>query len=252
MYPYFTFVIPSYSLFSTIGFAFAMLFLYYRLPKYNLSFTFFLKYVTLGAAGLLLGSKLLFAVSMIPTIGAGNFGINDFIHYFIHGGIIFYGGLLGLLFFVYALAKYRKENVTNIFNLFIPAVPLFHVWGRLGCLFGGCCYGMPFAWGVRMASMPEVIRFPVQLAESLCNLLIFITIMLNEKKNWIKHSAYLYLYLYAVSRFVLEFFRGDTVRGLWGVLSTSQIVSVGIVIGLTGKIGIANCNKKRECDERLL
>lgn len=129
-------------------------------------------------------------------------------------------------------AKIRKENASNFYNFAAPAIPLFHVFGRLGCFFGGCCYGKPASWGFAMASDPEILRVPVQLIESGCNLLIFAALMIYEKRTEIgnRHTLRAYLTMYAVCRFILEFFRGDSERGLWGPLSTSQIISAIILI----------------------
>ena len=86
----------------------------------------------------------------------------------IWGGSVFYGGLLGgiLAGAVYLRRKGRPLDLWA--SLTAPAIPLFHVFGRVGCFLGGCCYGLPSAWGFvyRYSPVAEangVSRFPVQL-----------------------------------------------------------------------------------------
>ena len=82
-----------------------------------------------------------------------------------------------------------------------------------------------------MAETPDVIRFPVQIAESICCLAIFILLIARAKQRKSYAGGFrLYLLLYACCRFALEFFRGDTDRGIWFLgLSTSQLISILII-----------------------
>ena len=177
------------------------------------------------------GARLLFVISMLPSMK--QITINEIFYYLQNGGLVFYGGLMGVLCGIVVIAKYKKENVKEKLNLLTPVFPLFHAFARFGCLLAGCCYGRQWSWGVIMASEPGVIRFPVQLIESLCDIIIFIGLMVWEKKRKTnQHNLEIYLCSYAACRFVLEFYRGDEIRGIWfGGLSTAQYVSLGIWIG---------------------
>lgn len=167
---------------------------------------------------------------MIPSMETGHI-VNDFLHYLLHGGIVFYGGLLGLLLGISILAKIKKDDLKNIYNFAAPAIPLFHMWARIGCLFAGCCYGIPWNWGVIMADSPETVRFPVQIAESICDFIIFGVVMYYEKRlRKDGDNLKVYMLAYAFCRFILEFFRGDEVRGIWGKMSTAQIISIMIIL----------------------
>ena len=172
----------------------------------------------------------MFVIGILPSLEKISPSI--ILHYLLNGGIVFYGGMLGLLLGVFVVAKCRKESPGKMLNFIAPAIPLFHGVARIGCLLSGCCYGIPCHFGVRMIQSPEIVRFPVQLVESFCDFLIFSGILIYQKRtNERSHSLEIYLVSYAVCRFVLEFFRGDTVRGLWLFgISTSQIVSILILI----------------------
>ena len=222
MIPVITVSIPTYEIFSTIGAISAVILLYFRLEDYSIKFLQFLKYMLFAVAFLLIGSRLLFVMTYLTEIRS--FG--DLIFYILNGGIVFYGGLLGAIFGIWLCAKIRREDVGVFYNFCTPAFPLFHFWGRIGCFFAGCCYGIESHFGFPMAFDPEVTRFPVQLTESACNLLIFTSLMLVSKYNKKTNLLRLYLIEYSVVRFILEFFRGDNVRGIWGGLSTSQIISM--------------------------
>lgn len=94
---------------------------------------------------------------------------------------------------------------------------------------GGCCYGIPCKYGFVMKESPNVTRFPVQLVEAGFEILIFLLLLCLEKHNK-KQLLNCYLLLYAPVRFVLEYFRGDEIRGVWGFISTSQIISLLLVL----------------------
>ena len=228
MLPIVNITIPSYIIFSTIGAVSAVIFLVYNMENYKIYFKQLLVYIAVSSLTLIIGSRLLFVITMLPDI-IKDFSINKLLYYIFSGGIVFYGGLLGMIFGIWICSKVRKESVTNMFNFIAPAIPLFHFWGRIGCFFAGCCYGKENSWGVSMAATPDTIRFPVQLFESFCNMLIFISLVIVSKKFKNKNLMIIYLTEYSICRFILEFFRGDLVRGIWGVLSTSQIISLVIL-----------------------
>ena len=176
------------------------------------------------------------------------------------GGMVFYGGLFGAFagFYVYArLTKMTKENRRGMLDVTAVCIPLFHTFGRIGCFFGGCCYGMECSFGYIIHEnklIPEVCgvrRFPVQLIEAGCNLLIFFLLLFIYNK-YVKSDGrlkgqllFIYLPIYAVVRFTLEFFRGDLIRGVWFGLSTSQWVSLGILAFSIIRLIVVICKKRR-------
>lgn len=197
----------------------------------------------------LINSKLLFAIAMIPSMEKVT--INEFLYYLWNGGIVFYGGLSGTILGIVIVSKYEQISASKVLNTIAPAFPLFHFFARIGCLLAGCCYGVECSWGVILADDPGIIRFPVQLVESICNLIIFIGLVFLEhrKKNYEYHFK-IYLSSYAFCRFILEFCRGDDVRGIWiGGFSTSQYISV-FIIALCGITSINEMVKKSKIIER--
>lgn len=155
------------------------------------------------------------------------------------GGMVFYGGfiggVIGLLVFE-RIYKPLKNNRYDLIDIFSVVFPLFHCFGRIGCFFGGCCYGIESSFGILITnnqinpSINGVTRFPVQLLEALCNLIIFLIMLWLYKKDKQTHKlVFIYMIIYGVVRFLDEFLRGDTYRGFIFGLSTSQFISLILI-----------------------
>jgi phosphatidylglycerol:prolipoprotein diacylglycerol transferase len=153
-------------------------------------------------------------------------------------GGVFYGGLI--LAVVVALWYIRRVGLPlwTTCDVFAPGVALGHVIGRFGCLFAGCCYGKPttLPWGItftdpfaasNVGTPLGIPLHPTQLYEAGAELLILGVLLATERKGrpFAGRTFWLYMLLYAVSRFVIEFFRGDE-RGAVGIFSTSQFISI--------------------------
>lgn len=199
------------------------------------------------AAGMFIGAHIVFAFTNLPQIidlfsKIGSISFSDFFTALgaYVGGMVFYGGFFGAVAAVAIYSRFSKVVARqDAMDLLSVCVPLFHVFGRVGCFLTGCCYGFASESGLPThhyigEEVYIVNRFPVQLVEALGNLAIFFVIMTLFRKNkFTGKLLVVYVFLYAPMRFVLEFFRGDTIRGFIFGLSTSQFISVillGIVI----------------------
>jgi phosphatidylglycerol:prolipoprotein diacylglycerol transferase len=154
---------------------------------------------------------------------------------------VFYGGLiLAVLVSLWYLQRH-KLPLWSMCDIFAPAIALGHVVGRLGCFFAGCCYGRPTSlpWGVTfhdpfaasyVGTPLGVSLHPTQLYEAGAELLILGVLLVTEKRgrSFPGRTFWAYMLLYGISRFVIEFFRGDE-RGMILGLSTSQFISVVLV-----------------------
>jgi phosphatidylglycerol:prolipoprotein diacylglycerol transferase len=118
---------------------------------------------------------------------------------------------------------------------------LGQMFGRVGCLLGGCCFGRPTggAFGVRLygANVPPSLRgvplHPTQLYEAVGMLVLFCGLLWLHRRRAFDGQVFLVFFIaYPVLRSFIEFFRGDASRGyvLEGVLSTSQFLSILILI----------------------
>ena len=160
--------------------------------------------------------------------------------FFVFGEIVFYGGLIGGLIAMLLFCRGYNIPILPVADLFAPALALAHGVGRVGCFLGGCCYGVPvgpshpFAVVFPSASMgapPGVPLLATQLIEAACLFILAAFLVFVYKKTaGTGLAACLYGLLYSVSRFVLEFFRGDAARGVYGIFSVSQYISIVLFI----------------------
>lgn len=155
-------------------------------------------------------------------------------------GFVFYGGFIGGGIGILIYTKYAKDvkaHRDHLLDIYAVLVPLFHGFGRIGCFFGGCCYGVESRIGFTVHDNPinpsinGVNRFPIQLVESACCfILFFILLQLFRKQRMESRLIHLYMLTYPVIRFITEFFRGDIIRGIFFGLSTSQWVSIVLFV----------------------
>ena len=227
--------IPSYGLFGSFGLFSMMMIIYIR--KKEISFFDYLILMGSMVLGAALGSKLLFFITQIPDIIA-HFSIKYLFFKIITGGFVFYGGLFGAILGCCIFTKIQKYDVDKMLNLVAPGYAIFHAFGRIGCFFAGCCYGKSANWGIALWNEPEVLRIPVRLIES-GFLFCLVFVLLRREKAGKTDLFIIYIISYAVFRFFIEFWRGDTLRGIWWGLSTSQLISLIILaVFLIHRLGI--------------
>ena len=233
----------------------------------NWVFSFILSYGGMAAVGLLAAAacavcisvheKLdwpvlfpVFSLSLLPLyLGAKLFGVLSLMSYRLSlglpvdlmsliqdSGIVFYGGMLFFLLSVtLCIRRFVLFKRASSWGLTAVIVPLFHGFARIGCYFGRCCYG-PVMDGALFSHFYEH-RLPVQLLESGFNFLLFTALLLlfYYRKHDRGKLVRIYLFSYALFRFIIEFFRADAVRGGFGPLSFSQWVSLCILIWLAAR-----------------
>lgn len=143
------------------------------------------------------------------------------------GGFVFYGGLIGALIFLLVIRLLGFEINREVLWPILPALTFGHGIGRIGCFLAGCCYGSPttLSWGVFMHGM---YRHPTQLIEA--GLLFMLGFYLLKSKHSIQWKLAFYFVSYGVIRFLNELLRGDSIRGEWGVLTPSQWISLLLVL----------------------
>lgn len=220
------------------------------------------------AGGILVGGSLLFGFTNIRLLlrltEASSLKeiLNILITVF--GGSVFYGGFYGGLIGGYWYIRKNKLDICVYGDTVAPLIPLFHGFARIGCFFGGCCYGIESHFGFIITDnnyvpdLNSVRRFPVQLLESAINFLLFFFLEYlyrrkyknSQKTTVVSNPANkllpLYMLLYAISRFFLEFLRGDSYRGYIGKLSVSQFIAVITLILSASLILIPRKTQKTE------
>jgi phosphatidylglycerol:prolipoprotein diacylglycerol transferase len=151
------------------------------------------------------------------------------------GGLVFYGGFVAAVPVVAWRVRRLGLGLLVIADMAAPALALAQAVGRLGCLCAGCCYGRPtelpfaviFHHPDSLAPLEQPLH-PTQAYHAAANGLLFVILWQTARRRPRPGLvAGLYLLLYPVGRFVIEFFRGDP-RGAWAGLSTSQWVSMAV------------------------
>ena len=159
----------------------------------------------------------------------------------VRAGGVFYGGLIAaFLAGVWLIQRYKLPLWTTA-DLIAPGIALGHIVGRFGCLLAGCCYGRPtdVAWAItftdpvaatNVGTPLQIPLHPTQLYDAGAEAIILVLLLVSERRGrpFPGRTFWLYMLLYAVSRFIIEIYRGDERGTIFG-MSTSQFVAVVIV-----------------------
>ena len=241
------FTIYGYGLMIAIGIIAAYLTGEYRAKKNQLDADRVFSIVIWSVVGGLLGAKVLYFITQIKEIMNNPRLLLD-----VTDGFVVYGGIIGGILSAMLYCKVKKLPFLKYFDLLMPSVALAQGFGRIGCFLAGCCYGKETESAIGIifhnsAYAPNGVKLlPTQLISSgLDFLLFFVLLGISKKKKGDGQIAGLFLIFYSVGRFILEFFRGDLIRGSVGELSTSQFIA--IFVCLAGILLIVARNGK--CEE---
>lgn len=170
---------------------------------------------------------------------------------FWQGGLVFLGGAMLAAITTLLLARHQQLKLGPVADALAPGVAIAHVFGRLGCLMVGCCYGRPFSQGVHFPQgsvaylelqsrgliPPSAITtmglHPTQLYESVGELALFLLLLiLGTRRPFPGAIALAYGMGYGLLRIILEFFRDDEFQQT-RLLSLAQIMSLLLVLVCT-------------------
>ena len=163
---------------------------------------------------------------------------------FLRSGGVFYGGFLGAVTVGYFLVRRYRLPWWRTADAFAPGIALGQAIGRQGCFAAGCCWGKPTSlpWGVQFTELGHEITgvplgvhlHPTQLYESFAALIFFaLLVWLHRRRRFEGQVILTYAVLYALTRFVIEFFRDDPRGDVLGLttltgLSTSQLIALAV------------------------
>lgn len=221
--------IHMYGLMIGIGFLSAYLLCDYRAKKRGLNQDIVFGILWSAIIGGFLGTRILYYIVDIKSIIEEPSRIWDF-----RNGYVVYGGIIGGILVSMLYCHRKKVRFIEYFDLVMPTVALAQGFGRIGCFCAGCCYGSETdsVFGITFHNSlyaPNNVKLiPTQLMSSAGDFIFAIILFAYAaKKRKDGQVASLYLLLYSIGRFIMEFFRNDY-RGSIGFMSTSQIISVAI------------------------
>jgi len=246
------FTVYGYGLMIAIGIIAAYLTGEYRAKKCGIDPDSIFGLVIWAVLAGVLGGKLLYYITQISAIMEDPSLLLD-----IKTGFVIYGALIGGILGVILYCRVKKYNFWSYFDLTMPSVALAQGFGRIGCFLAGCCYGMetsgPFAVVFTNSEYAPngISLLPTQLISSALDFLHFVVLIVFAKKFKKREGqvAGLYFILYSIGRFILEYFRGDLIRGNVGSLSTSQFISLFIFV--FGCFAFFAVGKKKEKQEEI-
>lgn len=229
--------LPSYGVFLAMAFSAAYFVSLWRATKLGDDPKHIENLFLLIVLGSVLGSRLFHVVFEEPAYYAANPGKIIAVW---EGGYTLYGALLSSILVIFLYTRGKKIDYFNFIDIASPATAIGIFIGRIGCFLAGCCWGKPtqcflgykFTHPETFASIKHTPVHPSQLYESFGALLIFL--YLHWRFNHRRYKGQIFLHglsLYAILRFLIEYFRGDEYRGYVfnGLLSYSQLVSLAIL-----------------------
>ena len=263
MYPYinvFSLEIPTYGLISVFGAVLAYFIGMFLSKRRNVSKDELLSVTLFGVLGMFIGSHLLYGITRIDDIVAlvKSYELYEGLFPFLKdlwnlcSGMVFFGGLYGGLVAGCVYISVKKLPLGEYADIFAVIIPFFHIFGRVGCFFAGCCYGIEMEDGIAgrvlaSGAKEHIERLPVQLIEAGVLLVLSLVLFFLFMKNILRgRLVFMYLVLYSVARFILEFFRGDEIRGAFLWFSTSQWISILTILWAGGYLLYAVLRNKKE------
>jgi phosphatidylglycerol:prolipoprotein diacylglycerol transferase len=202
-------------------------------------------------AGGILGARFVY----VTTYWKQEFADQPFSEVFMiqHGGLVYYGGLIGAAIAVIIYLAWKKLPVWKIADILAPSIALGSFFGRAGCLLNGCCYGRPtnLPWAIQFPNgsaawdqqfhegfpgvgpnTPALPVHPTEIYDGLLNLVLYVFLAwLFRRKKFDGQIFATYLMVYAVFRSIAEYFRGDyPTDHIHAGLTSAQLVSIPIFI----------------------
>lgn len=222
--------VHSYGLMIALGILVCVFMGMYRARKYGYKDEAVLDIAIFGILSGFVGAKLLYVLVEFDSFLKNPMDVLGSEGFVVYGGIIV-GALVGILY-----CRIKKLPCWEYFDLLAPSIAVAQGFGRIGCFLAGCCYGRPTDtfWGV---TFPEgsfapagVPLIPTQFISSAGDFIITGILLVYSKHNKkAGNVGILYMLLYGIGRFLVECLRSDD-RGTVGLLSTSQFISIGIIL----------------------
>lgn len=248
------FFIGTYGLFVALGLLAGLFVSNWMARKNAVDPNVILDLALIGVVSGIIGARLTYI-----SVNFEDFLRQPMAYVFTRQGFVFGGGMIFAVVAAIIYLRKKKERVWKVADVIAPAIPLGHGIGRIGCFMAGCCWGKrcELPWGVQFpkatdpsgnpmgfayvqhleegwidpSALQSLRVHPVQLYEALILFVLSAILFFVWRKRKFSGQVFLtYLLAYPIIRFVLEYFRGDLDRGIYGWFSTSQYLSLGVFV----------------------
>ena len=221
--------IYSYGAFVALGFAVAAFLIYRRAASFGIDKDRTIDLLVVMLMTGIAGARLLYVLLNLGYYRSNLFELIDLSR----GGLVWYGGFFAAIGSAAVYIRGKRMGFWNTMDLVVPYIALAQAFGRVGCFFNGCCYG--------------VNGIPIQLYSSFILVMIFVVLLYWQDRRRFKAEISLgYCVLYSLKRFCIEFFRGDNPKIFLG-LTISQVISLFVII-LAGIVFIKKASEWKEKD----
>lgn len=242
--------IPGYGTAIITGIVLATVIAVFHLKKRRFDLDDFVILETVGLFFGFLGAKLLYLIVSFKDIEWQRISEPAYLAYVVQTGFVFYGGIILAVAAVFVAGKLNKTDTGAYLREVAFLIPFAHGFGRIGCFFAGCCFGVPYS-GPLAVTFPEgssapagIPLFPVQLLEAALLFILSAAIYIFQRKRGVKYTVEAYFIAYGVIRFLVEFLRWDEYRGRFLFLYTSQWISLLLVAA--GVLSVLIRRRKKE------
>ena len=220
--------IRYYGLIYVLGFIIAFFYLNYQRKKQKLELSKdqiydLMLYLLIGVV---LGARIFEVLFWQPSYYFNN--LSQIIAIW-NGGMSFHGGLVGAILSVYLFSKKNKISLKKLSDLLIIPATLALALGRIGNLLNSEIYGTVtnVSWCFNFQDAIGC-RHPYQIYASLAHFLsLFILLKMNKKENKEGYLFFLGLFLFGITRFILDFWREDL---LYYGLNLGQFFSIPLIL----------------------
>jgi phosphatidylglycerol:prolipoprotein diacylglycerol transferase len=210
----------------------------------------------------LVGARVFYLISDMDWTGESKSFLNVIRVFFKFrgGGLVFYGGLLLAIAVGVVYLMVKRLNLWKFADIAAPSVAIGIAFARIGCYLNGCCWGkvcsehFPFhvsfpegSFAAIFYGKPNLPLYPTQLLSSLNAAILFVLLsVIYRRRKFDGEVFWLFIALYSVTRFSIEFLRGDNKPVFLGVLTVSQAVSLFLFPAAIVALFVLTARARRE------
>ena len=244
------FQLPAYGVMAVIGYLVAMVFIKKEAIRKNIDFVLMQSLSMWIIVGMLIGARAWYVWENWDEFSS------NFISIFKlwEGGMVFYGGFIGGFVGGLLFIRIAKLKLSEVMDIFAPGIAIAIAIGRVGCFLNGCCYGKvtdscigvsfpsrwlpPAYWDqlqrglISEGAARSLPVIPTQIISALNLFIIFLILWkIRRKKIFSGFLFTLFLGLYSLHRFIVDFFREYSGNALiLKYLTLSQVLSIFLMI----------------------